>query len=280
MLPERPETSSGRRIVWLLGLLLAGFALIIGLQPWFSGLIDELDAKSANERVRLFIGEEILRGIHNIESDVYRLATSTGVKSQQLVENKILGHLDKLRHDIGVLKQGGSVRQVVDLNLPAQDQMTRQVDYRATAKASAYVLELIELSPWLDEIRAKVATLRVQLNQRDALRTAGDVTRQSAKEDEINFFLKQIPPLFIRLSENANRLLYESQNRQSELEAELAMEKSHLERTKLVLIFLVVFGILVPGVLVMRQITAANQELRSAWEEMRIAKQEAERANL
>jgi len=279
VLPERPETSSGKRIVWLLGLLLAGFALILGLQTWFSALIDELDAKSANERVKLFIGEEILRGIHNIERDVYRLATTTGAKGQQLVENKINDHLDKLRHDILVLKQGGTVRQVVDLNLQSQDQMVRQVDYLAKAKASAFVLELIELAPWLDEIRGKVGELRARLKKSDEQRVGGDVTGQSAEADEINLFLKQIPPLFIRLTENANRLLYENQNRQAELEAQLSEQKQHLEHTKQVLALLVVVAVLLPGALVVRQINANNRKLRLAWEEMRLVKEEAERAN-
>jgi signal transduction histidine kinase/CheY-like chemotaxis protein len=278
--PREPrEASPGRLIPWLIGLLLAGFVLILGLQSWFSRLIDELDARSANERVRLFIGEEILRGIHHIEKDVYRLATTSGEKGQQLVENRIDGHLEKLRHDILVLKRGGTVRQVVDVNLRDRDQTVRQVDFLPMAGTSEYVLELIELAPWLDEIKGKVGELRWRIGKRDDYRAGGDGTRHFAEEDEINLFLKQIPPLFSRLTENANRLLYESQNRQTGLEAQLSRQKGQLERTKQVLILLVVLGILVPGVLVVRQINAVNRTLHLAWDEMRQAKEEAERAS-
>jgi signal transduction histidine kinase/ActR/RegA family two-component response regulator len=279
-LTDQPDISSGRRIVWLLGLLVAGFALIIGLQTWFSGLVKELDKKSANERVRLFIGEELLHGIHNIERDVYRLATTSGVKGQQLIEKKVFDHLDKLRHDIQVLKQGGSVRQVVDLNLQGRDQMIRQVDYQPSANESAFVLEFLELTPLLDEIKVTFGQLREMMGQRDKYMAARDVNNLMAEEDKINLFLKGIPPLFIRLTENANRLLYESQNRQTELNAQLAAQKSQLELTKQALILLVVIGVLLPGVLVVRQINATNHKLRLTWEEMRLAKEEAERANL
>ena len=259
--------------MWLLGLFLAGFALIIGLQSWFSGLVDELDKKSANERVRLFIGEELLRGIHDIERDVYRLATTSGTKGQQLVEKKIFDHLDKLHHDIQVLKQGGSVSQAVDLNLPGQDQMIRQVEYQPSANESVYVLEFLELTPLLDEIKVTFGQVREMMGQRDKFMAARDVNNLIAAEDRINLYLKGIPPLFVRLTENANRLLYESQNRQTELNAQLALQKSQLELTKQALIFLVVIGVLLPGVLVVRQINATNRKLL-------LAKEEAERANL
>jgi signal transduction histidine kinase/CheY-like chemotaxis protein len=277
---DRPETSSWRPVVWLLGLLIVGLALIIGLQSWFSSLIDEVDAKNANEQVRLFIGEEISRSVESIETDVYRLAATSGIKGQQQVVKKIRGHMDKLNHDIQVLNQGGRVRQNVDLNLEGQDQMIREVHYQPTDRASTYVLELIELVPWLDEIHDKVRELLERLQRRDAALMANDARRMLAETDEITLFLKRIPPLFSRLSENTNRLLYESQRHQTAFEQQQARQKRQLEYTKRALVLLLVVAILLPGMLALRQINASNKKLRLAWEDMRLARDDAQRANL
>ncbi|MEW5771329.1 MAG: ATP-binding protein [Pseudomonadota bacterium] len=274
-----PEVLSGRRTAWLYGLLAVGFTLIIGLQAWFSSLIEEIDAQRANERVRLFVGEEIARGIQALERDIYRLGTTGGTKGQQLVAAKIATHVDKLRQDILVLDRGGTVRQTIDLNLQGRDQMLREVRYLPARDAGGHVMELIELLPWLDEITGKLTTLRALLARRDAHRQAGDAEAALADEDEISLFLKGIPPMFLRLGENANRLLYESQNRQAVLETRLARQQRQLEYTKHALVLLVAIGIAVPGMLALRQINAANRKLREAWMEMRHARDEAERAS-
>ena len=72
------KVASPLRFLWLISLFFVGFLLIVGLNKLFSSLIDELKEQSINEQARLFIGEEIVRGIQGVEMDVYRIAMAVG----------------------------------------------------------------------------------------------------------------------------------------------------------------------------------------------------------
>ncbi|HNW77445.1 MAG TPA: hypothetical protein PKH28_00880, partial [Candidatus Competibacteraceae bacterium] len=74
--PPRYEAESSWLFLGLLGSFFIGFLLIISSNHLFSRLIDELGQKSANERARLFIGEEITSSIQGIELELYRMVTT------------------------------------------------------------------------------------------------------------------------------------------------------------------------------------------------------------
>lgn len=59
---------TGTALRWLFGVFLLSLALVLGLLEFFSRLQDDLQQRSANEQARLFIGEEIVRGIYGIET--------------------------------------------------------------------------------------------------------------------------------------------------------------------------------------------------------------------
>ena len=61
---------------WLIGVFLLCIALVFGLRWFFNDLEDNLRQRGANERARLFVGEEIVRGIQGVEKDIYRMAAT------------------------------------------------------------------------------------------------------------------------------------------------------------------------------------------------------------
>ena len=170
---DQPQELAAARLSWLIGVFFAGLLLVVGLKAFFSHLQDEIGARSANERARLDIGEEIVGGILEIEKDFYRMTTLSGDTAQARGEEEILRHVRKLKHDLQVLKKGGTVRREIELNIEGRDSMIREVRYRAPATGSI-VMELIEIEPLLDQTEAKVAELRALLGRRTALRERGD----------------------------------------------------------------------------------------------------------
>jgi hypothetical protein len=74
----------------LIGLFFVGFLIIVGLNKLFANLIDELGARSANERARLFIGEEVVRNIQDIEMDILRMPMAVGPLPQERIEGELL----------------------------------------------------------------------------------------------------------------------------------------------------------------------------------------------
>jgi len=283
--PKNPAGAStgadiqSSRFLWLIGIFVLSLMLVVGLKMFFSHLYDELGERSVNERARLFIGEEIVGTLLRIEKDVYQMTTLTHPVAQARLEAHIREHVDKMRHDLDVLKNGGNVRQVVYLNIEGHDQMVRDVDYRPDPEAHGYVMELIEIAPLLDQILDKTSVLRELLDKRTKLRKEKNSQGLFTLEHEIAVYLKHIPPYFFRLNENANRLFFDSSDRLKKLEQQLAKQRERFKTTEMSLIALIIVLAALAGFLFARQINEANRRLRLALDEMRAAKEEAERAS-
>lgn len=276
--PAGAETQSFR-FLWLIGIFVVALMGVVGLKMFFTHLYDELGERSANERARLFIGEELVSTLLRIEKDVYQMNTLTNATAQLRLEQHIAEHVTKMRHDLEVLKKGGRVRQVVYLNIEGHDQMVREVEYRPDPQANGYVMELIEIAPQLDQVLSRTQELRNLLGKRAQLRDDNDSKGLFALEQEIAIYLKHIPPYFFRLNENANRLFFDSSDRLKELEKQLAAQRERFKVTEMVLVVLIIVLATLAGFVFAKQINASNQRLRLALEEMRAAKEEAERAS-
>ena len=264
---------------WLLGIFLGGLMLVIGLRVFFASLQEETRQRSANERARLFVGEEIVRGIHGIEKDIYQMGVTTNPAGVKLARRSMDKQMDKLVHDLGVLKEGGTVKREVLLNLEGRDEMVREASYRPPAGEQTYIMELIEIAPLLEQIRSKTDQLSNLLETRWDAQDANDKKRFFDGEQEISTFLKHIPPFFQRLDENANRLFFDSSERLRTLEAQLALQRQRLAMVEIGLIGLVVILVSLAGMIVARRIGRSNLARERALDEARAAKEEAERAS-
>ncbi|MBL8260628.1 MAG: response regulator [Candidatus Competibacteraceae bacterium] len=273
------KVASPRRFLWLIALFFVGFLLIVGLNKLFSGLVDELGARSANERARLFVGEEIVRGIQGIEMDVYRMGMISGRAAQEKIGGELLKKVEKLERDLVVLKEGGTVQQLIYLNVEAVDHMLRQATFKPDASDRRYVMEIIELAPHLDQIKLKVAELGELLKLRDDHRNRNNGEGLLAVTRDLLTYFKRLPSFFFRLNENANRLFFESQQRLESLEAQLAAQRTRYKTTEAVLVIAVIGAVTLIGILFGRQLKQSNDKLVRAWSEMRLARDEAERAS-
>jgi signal transduction histidine kinase/CheY-like chemotaxis protein/HPt (histidine-containing phosphotransfer) domain-containing protein len=263
----------------LFAVFIVALLLVLGLKAAFSDIYDELAARSANERARLFIGEEIVRGIHGVEKDIYRMAATTNSAAVRRINQDVTTQLNKLNHDLKVLKEGGSVKREILLNIEGRDEMVREVEYHPDPSDQGYVMELIEISPQLDQVQVKIDELGKMLILRWEYREKEDRARFFIVEQEIATFLKHIPPFFLRLDENANRLFFDSSERLRSLESELDQQRRRFKIMELSLVGVVVSLALLAGFMVMRRINESNRRLEDALEHMKTAKDEAERAS-
>ncbi|HQO29114.1 MAG TPA: hybrid sensor histidine kinase/response regulator, partial [Accumulibacter sp.] len=253
---------------------------VVALNGFFSSLVDELDRRGSNERARLFIGDEILRVIQDIETDFYRMAVSINTVSQQRIYTSLLAKARKLEHDILVLRDGGQVQRVIRLNVEGHDEMVRSVDFVPQNDITAHVLELIELGPYFDQIPLKASELLSKLKRRESAREASDTGTLTVAERDIKLYLKTLPAFFFRINENANRLFFESTERLREIDASRVAQRQHYKFMELALAILLIVLVTAIGVLFARQINTTNKQLARAWQEMRAAKDTAEAASL
>jgi signal transduction histidine kinase/DNA-binding NarL/FixJ family response regulator len=276
---RKPAALIDPSISWLMGIAVSCLLVVLGLKVFFDNLQDELNAKSANERARLFIGEEIVRGIHGIERDLYLMAASSNLAALRRVNANIEKQLTKLRHDLQVLKDGGIVKREVLLNLEGRDEMVQEAKYQPAGLDDRLVMELIEIAPLLDQIYAETGKLEKILVKSWEFQEREDHRGFFQYHDEIDAFLKHVPPHFARLDENANRLFFDSSARLRELEAALEKQRARLKQVEMGLMALAMVLAGLVGMFFLRRISVANQKLEDALDEMRAAKDAAERAS-
>jgi len=251
----------------LVGVSVLCLALVFGLRGYFDHREQQIRLRGDNERARLFVGEEIVRSIREVEKDFYRLAVTQNEFGFARIHREINAHLDKLQRDLNVLESGGTTQRLMQLNIDGQDEVTREATYRPDMRQQAVVMELIEIGPQIGQIRQRTQDLLQLLTKRWQAMESGQAKLFLSTEEDVMLALKQIPPQFERLNENANRLFLEGDQRLRALESDLNQQSAKLRQMETVLISLVVVlgGTLV--LLFLRRLAMALEDTQRARDE-------------
>lgn len=247
----------------MLGIFFVGFLMVVGINALISGWIANLDKQSANERARLFIGEQLVNNVRDIERVFYQLAPTFGDVGRRRLLNEINGLVTQLEHDLDVLRHGGTLTVRLALNVEGIDEMVREVAYTPPSADSAYVLEIIELAPYVEKIRARAEDLGSLLAEREQ---CSDALPKCAVEVSVRIkaYYKTLPSFFLRINENVNRLFFESHNQLKQLEVSLAAQQANLRRTEVTAVLLVVIAVMGFGLLFSRRISQAQRQMEDA----------------
>jgi len=251
-----------------LGVYLLGILLLIAMQIGFSYLINQLNTSVENEKARLHIGEIIISDIHKIRASVYKLATTTGKNRQKIVMQVISLQNAELSNALTVLSQGGELKRKRRLNLTNQDEIVQTIKYSYQQFSGKYVLEYIELGPKLVTLNKKIEEILLLLNKRDQYLSQQNNKNYALTAIQIKQHLQFFTPTFNRLTQNANRLFYESQQRLFSLEKKVSKNKKQYYILQFLLSLTVILIVVFIGYKIIVQINATNQELHSLAEDL------------
>jgi PAS domain S-box-containing protein len=281
--PLLDDAMSGRRtrridlsLRWLVGVTLLCVALVFGLRSFFTELDSALRDREANERARLFVGEEIVRGIQGVEKDIYRMAATQNANGFARLNTSVATMLEKIEHDLHVLQDGGTAQRALRLNVGGMDELLRSATFKPDQNEARRVMEVIEILPQLDQIRGTAVALEGLLQQRWQAVEDEDRQRFFRTEEDMAMLLKQVPPYFERLNENANRLFMEGDQRLRALETQLQSQRRRLQLFETALIALVILFGGSAGTLLMRRLTTALTDARKARVEVEGQREQSE----
>ena len=247
----------------LLAIVITGFAILVVTSWTITSMVDHLGQLSANERARLFIGEQIVNHIRSIQSKFFEVTPSTSLSTQRRLFAEIHVEADKLEQLLRVLKDGGRATQTIALNVEGFDEMVREVTYRPILDEGAYLLEAIKVGPSIDRIRGLTTEMAPLLEARDNC-PAEDALCTKEKSAEVKAFYKSLPSFFYRLNENANRLFFESGARLRELEERLSVKQRSLRQIQVISAALVILSVIGLGLYYIRRINSAHLQLQEA----------------
>ena len=256
--------STSSKTLYQLILLLITFTisilLLVYLHLVFLDLVKNLDEKTQNMKAKIQIGEYLVQDIHKIRSDFYELATTaTNFKSRQIVQNRINKRINTIKHSLEVLQKGGTLKRVIRLNIVGHDDTKKIIIYKKNDDSIS--LESIDLLPKLIQLENMIKKVVSLLKKQDENRLNLNGEEFMKINKEIKRFYKKTPSFFIRITENANRLLYEGSKELITLKKTIQSQKKQYTNLELFLIFGTLLFVFVLGFIIAMQINKNAKKL-------------------
>ncbi|BBP44573.1 ATP-binding protein [Thiosulfativibrio zosterae] len=215
-----------RAKLWLLLLIFVlGFSLQAGLYVSYMSYSNALDKQIANAEVQGILGNDLNHNVNSMQMQFYELTVANNVKHRESILKKIDDEIAKIHHLVALLEKGGDFTHVISLNLPDKDDLSLALSYNPIQNSQYNILR-IDLIPKLKSIRLKAQEIS------DSLSLMYDLIDEEAKSDLLaqriqqnKMLLKQSVPMFDRLQENTNRVVYEQVQYLQTLKAQVKAEK-------------------------------------------------------
>lgn len=237
------------QLILLISVFIIGVFLLISLHLVFLNLIDKLDKETENLKSKIQVGEHIVHDIHQIRSDFYELTTTaTNKRGRELINKKILNRIKLIEESLKVLEQGGTLKRTIRLNIANHNSIDEEITYRKDDDTIS--MEAIDLSPKLVEFKEMLNRLNEMLLLQANFQKTGDIESFFKQNKNIKRFYKSTPAFFVRISENASRLLYEGSIELQKIEKELEKQKKYYTKLELYLIGAIILISIILGILI------------------------------
>ncbi len=265
-------------LIALLITFLLGYIGIIIIHKVFSNILNKVDDNVKNEYARYKIGEYILKEIGAIETKYYRMGVVTKVESLEPIQDEINAEIHDIKEAINVLQNGGVLQKHIKLNLIEASEVTDKIYFKHLEK-NKYTFEAIDLIPKLDELLTKSIEMEEIIKIR--LSILNQLNKNISEDDifKVKLFFKQLPTIFIRMNENAGRLLYDSKKNIEILEKDIESKKNYYQNLEYIFTYIVMFFIIVLSYFVIKLILRKNKDLEEITKKSIESEQEALKAN-
>ncbi len=269
---DNRHKSSGALVLLAIMLILfvSGMVGLVGLRLTFQNATDSLNNLASNERVRQEIGNHVASEINSMESVFFQLAPVSGLYELNIMVDKFRQQLANVGRDLDILEKGGLFESSTALNAPDSDNISTVLVYKPDPD-ERYILASIELRPQLPELENRLEVLVNLLEERTRLGKIGDAEAYFKQIKEIQTNLRIAIPMFHRLKETANNLLYDSALRLKDLETVISARKRDYEiiESATYISFIFVIGAL--GIFIAKRIRDVIRNERESDEELRRA---------
>ena len=267
-----------KNLFLLMIVFILGYSFVVGMHQYFNNAIHEMDMKIKNEDSRYKIGKYILDEIHNIESNFYKMSLSTNLNTIKPIKNEIKHEIEDIRKAINILKNGGVQKDYIRLNLVGLEKIEENIKF-TPSKDLNYTFEGIDLLPKLINIENKLEEIdNIIIKKQKALVTKSKTEKQKL-DFQVQIFYKQIPPMFVRMKENASRLLYESRKNSNLIENKIIENKEFYKNLEYLITLLIMITVITFAFIISKQIQRKSEELKNITEEARNSAIEASKAN-
>ncbi len=268
-----------RNLIVLIFIFVAGFISLMAIHAMFNSMISYIDADTKNEQSRYRLGEYILKEIGGLEAKYYKMATLSNENAADSAKKEILEEMVNIKKAINIIENGGQFINRIRLNLVDMHETSESIQYLPRDN-SDYVAEAIDITPKLVELEAKLEDVMKIVRLKKEIFGEKNDAEHKKKEVQIAIFYKQLPSDFIRMKENASRLIYEAKINLEEIEADMKNKKNNYIYFEYWVSFFILSFVILFGYFVARQIRKISAELTETTQRSQHLALEAEQANI
>lgn len=267
------KSSATAYIVYLLIASCSGFFLLFITKFTFIHLNNKLQLNITNEKARVSIGQVISNKLLKIEALFFQLAPTTNIHGQKRIVAQAESEIKEIEHLFSILEKGGKVNTGILLNIPDLPMVFNKLEYAPPNDGKA-ILEIVELRPKLLDLGKHLRRLASLVETRSSYRNKsksaeGEEARQLANMANktalaVKKFLMPMPPLFVRMKEEANRLVYIANLALKRISTAINDRQQTYFIVEIVIIVFTVFTVIVLLYSISRkmvQLTAKSQKL-------------------
>ena len=202
----------------------------------------------------------------------------TKFESLEPIQDEINAEIHDIKEAINVLQNGGVLEKHIKLNLIEASEVTDKIYFKHLER-NKYTFEAIDLIPKLDELLTKSIEMEEIIKIR--LSILNQLNKDISEDDifKVKLFFKQLPTIFIRMNENAGRLLYDSKKNIEILEKDIESKKNYYQNLEYIFTYIVMFFIIVLSYFVIKLILRKNKDLEEITKKSIESEQEALKAN-
>jgi signal transduction histidine kinase/CheY-like chemotaxis protein len=229
----------------------------------------QLDKSTNNQEIKGYIATDIVNNFHKLENMFYKMVATlspTNYNSVTLIKDEILNLVDKTKGLFDILSKGGLYKKVIKLNLVNQSTEETIYNYKPDLKGE-FDIVIIEVSPMLSRIQSEADSLYNSLKQRTIYTRNGDIKNGLKYVKKIKTQIKSLPPVFNRILENANRMLYATEKKLESIQVEINKQKQQYYILQTIIMLSTILIIILISLYIAKQIDRTSKELEKNKEE-------------
>lgn len=205
--------------------------------------IAELDLEVRNAEVENLLGQEIILEIHKIESNFFQMAAFPNKHLRRIIHAEIQESEKEVEHVLKILNQGGTYKHDLDLNLPNTAEQ-REILFYKPKQINNFAFTAADILPKINLVNTKLNKLSAILNKVDLYRLSED-PRLSATLSKLKLEVKLFKPIFHRIKEDANQIIYQNKINFEQIRSQVSEQKLFYKQLQISLtLFLLIFGLL------------------------------------
>jgi len=255
------NSSTLKNLFFLLISFLVGIVMLVSLDLYFSSLVNGLDQKVNNLKVKFKIGKFIINDAYKLRYNFFELSAATNNKlGRDIIYKRIKRRILDIKKELFVLDHGGTFKKKIKLNVEGHKNSLQKVTY--VKESDDISIESLDIIPKLNQLEDMIKVIMSETVKRDLNFKNKETKKMKRVMSKLRSQNKRAPAFFNRLQENIQRILYESNIKLKKLKHETDKKKEFYKKLEFILILVTVMIVMIFGFIMAKQINKSNETLQ------------------